>query len=58
MEAAYAAQQEVIDTLHEIGDPDLAARLERCMMAPSSVIVATAGHTRADQPAAFGVVAR
>ena len=33
MEKAYAAQQEVIDTLHEIGDPDLAARLERCMMA-------------------------
>ena len=33
MEMAYAAQQEVIATLHEIGDHDLAARLERCMTA-------------------------
>jgi hypothetical protein len=33
MEIAYAAQQEVIDALHKIGNPDLAARLERCMIA-------------------------
>jgi hypothetical protein len=33
MEIAYAAQQEVIDILCKIGDPDLAARLERCMTA-------------------------
>jgi hypothetical protein len=31
MEMAYINQQEVITALHEIGDPDLAARLERCM---------------------------
>ena len=33
MEMAYVAQQEVITALHEIGDHDLAARLERCMNA-------------------------
>jgi hypothetical protein len=33
MELAYAAQEEIIDTLYEIGDDDLAARLERCMTA-------------------------
>ena len=31
MEMAYAAQQEVIDALHGIGDHDLANRLTRCM---------------------------
>jgi hypothetical protein len=31
MENAYAAQQKIIAALHKIGDPDLAARLERCM---------------------------
>src|SRR4051794_35285001 len=33
MEIAYAVQQEVITALHEIGEPDLADRLERCMTA-------------------------
>lgn len=33
MELAYAAQHEVIVTLRSIGEPDLAARLERCMTA-------------------------
>jgi hypothetical protein len=33
MEIAYIVQQEVIATLYEIGDPDLAGRLERCMTA-------------------------
>jgi hypothetical protein len=33
MEIAYAAQAEVIATLYEIGDRDLANRLERCMTA-------------------------
>jgi hypothetical protein len=33
MEIAYIAQQEVIAALYEIGDPDLAGRLERCMTA-------------------------
>jgi hypothetical protein len=33
MEMAYAAQQGVIAVLYEIGDPDLAARLEKCMTA-------------------------
>jgi hypothetical protein len=33
MEIAYASQQEVIAILYEIGDPDLANRLERCMTA-------------------------
>jgi hypothetical protein len=31
MEIAYADQQEVINALRSIGDPDLADRLERCM---------------------------
>ncbi len=31
MEIAYAAQQQVIETLNKIGDLDLAARLQRCM---------------------------
>ena len=33
MEMAYADQQQVIAILNEIGDPDLADRLERCMTA-------------------------
>jgi hypothetical protein len=33
MEIAYTIQQEVIAILHENGDPDLAARLVRCMNA-------------------------
>jgi hypothetical protein len=33
MEMAYADQQEVIAALHEVGDPDLAHRLQRCMTA-------------------------
>jgi hypothetical protein len=33
MEMAYATQQEVIAALYEIGDTDLADRLERCMTA-------------------------
>jgi hypothetical protein len=33
MEIAYATQQGVIAALYEIGDPDLAVRLERCMTA-------------------------
>ena len=33
MEMAYTVQQEVIAALYEIGDTDLAARLERCMAA-------------------------
>jgi hypothetical protein len=33
MEMAYAAQQEIIATLYEIDDPDLASRLQRCMTA-------------------------
>jgi hypothetical protein len=33
MEIAYIAQQEVIDALDKIGEPDLADRLERCMAA-------------------------
>jgi hypothetical protein len=33
MEIAYAAQQEVINALRSIGDPDLGDRLERCMTA-------------------------
>jgi hypothetical protein len=33
MEIAYVAQQEVIAALYEIGEPDLADRLERCMTA-------------------------
>lgn len=32
-EMAYTAQQLVIDTLQSTGNPDLAARLERCMTA-------------------------
>ena len=33
MECPYAAQREVINTLREIGDPDLADCLQRCMTA-------------------------
>jgi hypothetical protein len=33
MEEAYAVQQEVIDALHAMGEPDLAGRLHRCMTA-------------------------
>ncbi len=33
MSMAYATQQQVIAVLHEIGEPDLAVRLERCMTA-------------------------
>jgi hypothetical protein len=33
MEITYVAQLEVIAALYKIGDPDLAARLERCMNA-------------------------
>jgi hypothetical protein len=33
MEMAYTVQQEVIAALYEIGDTDLAVRLERCMAA-------------------------
>jgi hypothetical protein len=33
MEIAYVTQAEVIAALYEIGDPDLAARLERCASA-------------------------
>ncbi len=33
MELSHDRQQEVIATLYEIGDPDLAVRLERCMTA-------------------------
>ena len=51
MEEAYAAQQEVIDTLQKNGDPDLAARLERCMTARQQRHYgSTVGHTPADRP--------
>jgi hypothetical protein len=33
MEMAYSDQQEVIAILNELGDSNLAARLERCMAA-------------------------
>jgi hypothetical protein len=33
METAYIVQQEVIATLNEIGEPDLADRIQRCMTA-------------------------
>jgi hypothetical protein len=58
MEMAYITQQQVIAALYEIGDPDLADRLECCVTAANNATMATVGHIHAEPPVASGADAR